>query len=173
MRSPFATARRSTISTCAVPGSMLRQASSSSASGRSSCGSAEARIATSAIPTQTSCVGRSSSAEGERLEAVGRDAPAGELVVRERIDQIRLAGPEADIRHIGLRRAWRGLGMRVEDGELKALVLEEPDLRVELERVAVRRRCRVTTGDVALGDAVAQDDDAARLVRRLRARVRG
>src|SRR5476649_269795 len=38
-----------------------------------------------------------------------------------------------------------------EDSELVALVIEEPDLRVELELVAVRRRDPVAAADVALG----------------------
>src|SRR5205823_13695211 len=65
------------------------------------------------------------------------------------------------------RRGW----MRVEEGELVAFVLQEPVLRVSTEVEAVRARGRVLAGDVALGDAVPEDDEPAGLVRRLRARV--
>src|SRR5581483_3577212 len=60
---------------------------------------------------------------------------------------------------------------RVEDGELVAVVLEEPDLRVDVELEPVRRGGAVAAGFVSLGRAVAQDDDAARFVRRLGAAV--
>src|SRR5437773_8248365 len=62
--------------------------------------------------------------------------------------------------------------MRMEDRELDAVVLEEPDLRIDLELVAVRRLEPVAPADVALGDPVAEDDQAAALVRRLLAAVR-
>ena len=45
--------------------------------------------------------------------------------------------------------------MRVEDGELVAVVLEEPDLGVDLELVAVRRLEPVAAADVLPRDAVA------------------
>ena len=61
--------------------------------------------------------------------------------------------------------------MRVEDGELVAFVLEEPDLGVDLEPEAVRRGLGVPATLVAQRLAAAQDDDAARLVRRLLVRV--
>src|SRR6266851_4008555 len=62
--------------------------------------------------------------------------------------------------------------MRVEDGQLVAVVLEEPDLGVGLELVAVRRLEPVAAADVALGDAVAENDQAAAFVRCLLAAVR-
>ena len=55
--------------------------------------------------------------------------------------------------------------MRVDDGERVALVLDEPQLRVDLHLEAVRRRERVAPGLEALGDAVAQEEQPARLVR--------
>src|SRR6185312_5158303 len=63
--------------------------------------------------------------------------------------------------------------VRVKDGELVPVVLRVPDLRVvELELEAVRRRRCVLSRLVALGDAVAQQHEPARLVRRFRLRVR-
>src|SRR4051794_23366284 len=62
--------------------------------------------------------------------------------------------------------------MRVEDGELVTVVLEEPDRRVDLELVAVRRRQTVAPADVPVGDAVAEDEHAAALVRRFLLRMR-
>src|SRR5438309_10626705 len=54
----------------------------------------------------------------------------------------------------------------MEDGQLVARVLREPDLRiVELELEAVRRRGRVSSGLVPLGPSVTQEDEPARLVR--------
>ena len=100
-----------------------------------------------------------------------RIRPACELVTGERIDHVRLAGPEADVLDVGSRRPRRGLGVRVEDRELVAFVLEEPRVWIDLELEAVRRLERVAPSDVALRPAVAQDDQAARLVRRLRLRV--
>jgi len=56
--------------------------------------------------------------------------------------------------------------MRVEDGELVALVLQEPDLRLDLEPEPVWRRVRVSPALVTDGAPIAQDDEAARFVRR-------
>ena len=54
----------------------------------------------------------------------------------------------------------------MEDGELVAVVLSEPDLRVvELELEAVRGRRSIAAGLVVLGDAVPQQHEAARFVR--------
>src|SRR5687767_8721410 len=61
--------------------------------------------------------------------------------------------------------------MRVEDGELVALVLQEPRLGLDLELEPVRALGGVAAADVALGDAVTEGDEAARLVRRLLLRV--
>ncbi len=58
-----------------------------------------------------------------------------------------------------------GLRVRVEDGKLVALVLEEPHLGVDVELVAVGRGEAVPSADVPLGDAVREDDEAAALVR--------
>src|SRR5258708_36459936 len=62
--------------------------------------------------------------------------------------------------------------MRVEDGQLEAVVFEEPELRIDLEFEAVRRRGAVAAALVARRDAVLEHDEAARLVRRLVTRVR-
>src|SRR5436305_796501 len=62
--------------------------------------------------------------------------------------------------------------MRVENGELVALILDEPDLGIDLELVAVRRLELVVAPHVALCDAVLEDDQSAALVRRLFAAVR-
>ena len=59
----------------------------------------------------------------------------------------------------------------MEDGQLVAVVLEEPVLGLGVELEAVRARGGVARGEVALGDAVAQRDQAAGLVRLLRARM--
>ena len=60
----------------------------------------------------------------------------------------------------------------MEDGQLEAVVLEEPHLGVvHAEVEAVRRRRRVDAGDVPLCDAVAKHEEAAGLVRRLGVRV--
>ena len=73
------------------------------------------------------------------------------------------------------RSAREGLGgdarMRVEDRELVAVVLEEPDLRLDLEPEPVRRGVGVPPALVADGPAVAQDDEPTGLVRRLLERV--
>ena len=55
----------------------------------------------------------------------------------------------------------------MEDGELVAVVLQEPGLRIDLELEAVGRGGHVATRHVVDGDAVLEDDDAARLVRSL------
>lgn len=60
----------------------------------------------------------------------------------------------------------------MEDGELVTLVLEEPQPRIDVELESVGRRRDVAPTLVPLGLAVAQDDEPARLVRRLLARMR-
>ena len=104
---------------------------------------------------------------GELFGGVEGDPPGAELLELQAVDQERLAGPEARELAVGAGRARLGLGVGVEDGELVALVLEEPHLGVDLELVAVRRGEPVAAADVALGDAVAEDEHAAALVRRL------
>src|SRR3954465_7907431 len=110
----------------------------------------------------------------ERLlrDCAALDPPRARLVARERQDQVRAAFPQADVRDVRPRRARLRLRVRVEDGELVALVLEEEvggSAGLELE--AVRARERVPAREIALGDAVAESDQAAGLVRRLRLRV--
>src|SRR5438132_260726 len=71
------------------------------------------------------------------------DPPGGELAGRSREDEVGPAFPEADVLDVRARRPGRVGGVRVEDGELVAVVLEEPDLRVGLELEPVRRACGV------------------------------
>src|SRR5439155_15583801 len=106
-------------------------------------------------------------AQLELLDGVARDLPGAQLVACDAVDQERPASPEAGQLLVGTRGARLGLGMGVEDSQLVAVVLEEPDLGVDLELVAVRRLEAVAPADVALGDPVAEDDQAAALVRRL------
>src|SRR5438477_600857 len=76
----------------------------------------------------------------DRRDLAVLDRPGGQVVFPERVDQVGPAFPEADVLYVGARRA-RGRGeMRVEDGELVAVVLEEPELRVHVQLEPVRRR---------------------------------
>jgi len=59
----------------------------------------------------------------------------------------------------------------VKDGELEAVVLQEPDLRRDLQAKPVRGRLRVAPPLVANGLPVAQNDEPAGLVRRLVSRM--
>jgi hypothetical protein len=61
--------------------------------------------------------------------------------------------------------------VRVEDRELIAVVLQEPDLGRDLEREPVRRALGVASAFVADRLAVLQYEQPAGLVRRLLARV--
>ena len=61
--------------------------------------------------------------------------------------------------------------MGVEDGELVALVLEEPDLGLDLEPETVGRGLRVSATLVSDRAAVAEQDETAGLVRDLLGRV--
>src|SRR5919106_6726714 len=58
--------------------------------------------------------------------------------------------------------------MRVEDGELVALVLEEPDLGVDLELEPVRGLRSIAAPHVLVRDSVAHQQDSTRLVGGLR-----
>src|SRR5438874_697217 len=55
--------------------------------------------------------------------------------------------------------------MGVEDREFVALVLEKPDVGIDVELEAVGRSGTVAAGFVARGLAASEDDDAAGLVR--------
>src|SRR5215210_3776080 len=103
----------------------------------------------------------------DRLDPAVVDLPAGEGVGAEREDQVGPALPEPDVLDVRARRARWGGEVRVEDGELVAVVLQEPRLRRHVELEPIRRGGGVAAADVALGDAVAHDDEAAGLVRRL------
>src|SRR5205823_9006806 len=95
----------------------------------------------------------------------------GQLSGSQREDQVRPAGPEADVLDIGARRPCGCGDMGVEDGELVAVVLEKPDLRIDLQLEAVGRCGPVPTRLVALGFPAGEDDDAAGFVRRFGLRV--
>src|SRR3954452_14677808 len=96
------------------------------------------------------------------------DSPGGELVRVQGQDQVGTAGPEADVLDVGARGPCGRGRVRVEDGQLIALVLQEPVLRLGLQLEAVGARGRVAAGDVALRDSAPERDQAARLVRGLR-----
>src|SRR5512142_3200495 len=113
------------------------------------------------------------SAEGKRLDRAFGDCPAGELVARHRVDEVRAALPEPHVLDVGARGPrWRR-DVRMDDRELVALVLEEPEIGVDLQLEAVRRTGGVAAGLVALGDSVAHHEQAAALVRQLPAGVLG
>src|SRR5436190_1876628 len=116
--------------------------------------------------------GRTRLVQGQLLDRVARDAPRPQLVQLQPVDDERLAAPEPGQLAVGARRNGRRLRMRVEDGELEAVVLEEPHLGIDVELVPVRRRELVPAAHVPLRDAVAEDDHAAALVRRLLGGVR-
>src|SRR5215469_2072658 len=61
----------------------------------------------------------------------------------------------------------------MDDCELVTLVLEEPEVGVDLELETVGRLCCVAGGLVAVGDPVAQHEQPAALVRQLPLRVLG
>ena len=59
----------------------------------------------------------------------------------------------------------------MKDGELEAVVLQEPDLRRDLQAKPVRGRLRVPAPFIPDGLTLAQDDEPTGLVRRLVSRV--
>src|SRR5206468_6502551 len=95
----------------------------------------------------------------------------GQLSRPEREDQVRPTVPEADVLDVGTRRPRRRRDVRVEDRELVAVVLEEPNGGIDVQLEAVGRGRTVAAGFVAFGLAVTEDDDTAGLVRRLGPRV--
>src|SRR6476619_3777170 len=99
------------------------------------------------------------------------DREGGQLSCPERKDQIRPAFPEADVLDVGARRPRGRRDVRVEDRELVAVVLEEPNGGIDVQLEAVRGGRTVAAGFVAFGLAVTEDDDTAGLVRRLGPRV--
>ena len=74
-------------------------------------------------------------------------------------ERIRYGRPsqKADVLHVGAGRTRWGGDVRVEDGQVEALVLGEPHLGVDLELEPVRRGGGVAPGLVALGPAVAEE----------------
>src|SRR3954447_16746317 len=113
------------------------------------------------------------SAELERLDRAVVDRPGGELVASDGVDEVGAALPEADVLDVGARGPRRGRDVGVDDRELVALVLEEPEVGIDLQLEAVRRLGCVAARLVAVGDAVAQDEQAAALIRQLPSRVLG
>src|SRR4029453_17146932 len=79
----------------------------------------------------------------DRFGAAVVEPPGRELARVRAEDQPRARRPEAGTLEIGARRSRRRARVRVEDCEFVALVLEEPDLGVDLEPKSVRRRVRV------------------------------
>src|SRR5688500_9369680 len=114
---------------------------------------------------------RSASSQLNARDPLPLDRESGEVTARRGKDQVGLPLPEADVLDVGARRARGRRRVRVKDGELVAFVLEDPRLGVGLQLEAVRRRRGVATRDVPLRDAVAQEDEAARLVRELGLRM--
>src|SRR5215470_5374334 len=113
------------------------------------------------------------SAEVERFDRAVRDRPPGEFVAGDGVDQVRPALPEPYVLDVGARGTWWCRDVRVDDRKLVALVLEEPQVRIDLQLEAVRRLGGVAAGLVAIGDSVAQHEQAAALVRQLLPRVVG
>src|SRR5689334_1038934 len=107
----------------------------------------------------------------DRLRAAGAEPPRRELAGVGAQDQPGPRRPEPGALEVGARRPRRRARVRVEDRELVALVLEEPDLGLDLEPEPVWRRVGVAAALVADGVTVAQEDETARLVRRLLERV--
>ena len=108
---------------------------------------------------------------GARLDRPVRDPPGRQLVRPQRVDHVRAALPVADVLDVRSRGPWRGGDVRVHHRELVALVLEEPDLGVRHAQLEpVRRGGVVDPRHVPLGDAVLEDEQPARLVRRVRPR---
>jgi hypothetical protein len=102
---------------------------------------------------------------------VAVDPPRGQFPGVGPQNQVRTVLPEPRVLDVCPRRSrWRG-PVRVKDGELVAVVLQEPDLRSDLEAKPVRGRLRVPAPLVPNGLTVAQDDEPTGLVRCLRSRV--
>ena len=110
----------------------------------------------------------------QRFDLAVFDAEGGQIVVLAASRRGRACPAQRPMFSTSVRDGRAGADdVGVEDGELVAVVLGVPDLRiVELELEAVRRRGRVSPGLVALCAAVAQQHEPARLVRRLSLRVR-
>src|SRR5919106_1731232 len=96
------------------------------------------------------------------------DAPGCELARLQVEDHVGPAFPQPDVLDVGPRRPWRAREVGVEDGELVALVLEEPHVGIGAELEAIRTFGRVRAGHVPLREAVTQHDQAAGLVGSLR-----
>src|SRR2546430_12862278 len=67
-----------------------------------------------------------------------------------------------DLTVTGVQTCALPIWVRMEDRELVAVVLEEPDFGLDLEPEAVRRGLGVPTGLVTDGMAVPQEDEADR-----------
>jgi hypothetical protein len=102
---------------------------------------------------------------------VAVDPPRGQFPGVGSQDQVRPVLPEPCVLDVCPRRSRRRSPVRVKDGELVAVVLQEPDLRRDLQAKPVRGRLGVTAPLVPDGLTVAQDDQPTGLVRCLRSRV--
>src|SRR5918996_623199 len=111
--------------------------------------------------------------ERQRFDRSVSDSPRGELVGPQCVDEVRPAGPETDVLDVSPGRARRRRDVGVEDGELVALVLEEPRLGVDVELEPVRGLGVVAARGVVVGHAGAEGDHSAGLVRLLCAGVLG
>src|SRR4029077_10885882 len=80
---------------------------------------------------------------------------------------------ETHVLDVGARGPGRCRHVRVDDGELVALVLQEPEVGVDLKLEPVRRLGRVPARLGAVSDTVAQDEQAAAFVRELPSGVVG
>jgi hypothetical protein len=98
---------------------------------------------------------------------VAVDPPRGQFAGVGPQDQVRPVLPEPRVLDVCPRGSRRRGPVRVKDGELVAVVLEEPDFRRDLQAEPVGGRLCVAAPLVANGLASAQDDEPAGLVRRL------
>jgi hypothetical protein len=102
---------------------------------------------------------------------IALDPPGGQFPGVGPQDQVGPVLPEPRVLDVCPRGSRRGGPVRVEDGELVPVVLQEPDLRRDLQAKPVRGRLRVPAPFIPDGLTVAQDDEPTGLVRRLRSRV--
>jgi hypothetical protein len=72
------------------------------------------------------------------LNPVAVDAKRVQLACGETEDEEGPPGPQSDALDVGARGLRRRGGMGVEDGELVPLVLQEPELRIDVELEAIR-----------------------------------
>src|SRR6478672_4849440 len=99
------------------------------AAGQAGClakAGAAARRRAGATIQAVHCRGISHLRELDGSDLAVLDRPGGQVVFAKRVDQVGPAFPEPDVLDIGAGRARGRRQMRVKDGELVAVVLEEP-----------------------------------------------